>query len=58
VLQAQLNAWTKVIDKLSGENPFFKKVVESQRAWAKRTLAYERTNTPPRAMAAAHFSKG
>jgi TRAP-type mannitol/chloroaromatic compound transport system substrate-binding protein len=58
VLQAQLNSWTKVIDNLSAENPFFKKVVESQKAWAKRTLAYERTNTPPRAMAAAHFAKG
>lgn len=58
VLQAQLNAWTKVIDKLSAENAFFKKVVDSQKAWTKRTLAYERTNTPPRAMAAAHFSKG
>lgn len=58
VLQAQLDAWTKVIEKLSAENAFFKKVVESQRAWAKRTLAYERANTPPRAMAAAHFNKG
>ena len=58
VLQAQLNAWTVVIDRISAENAFFKKVVESQMAWAKRTLAYERSNTPPRAMAAAHFARG
>lgn len=58
VLQAQLDAWTKVIDKLSTENAFFKKVVESQKAWAKRTLAYESANTPNRAMAMAHFAKG
>jgi TRAP-type mannitol/chloroaromatic compound transport system substrate-binding protein len=58
VLQAQLDAWTKVIDKLSAENAFFKKVVESQKAWAKRTLAYESANTPNRAMAIAHFAKG
>lgn len=55
VLQAQLDAWTKVIDKLGAENPFFKKVVESQFAWAKRTLAYERANTPDRTMASKHF---
>lgn len=57
VLQAQLDAWTKVIDKLGAENPFFKKVVESQLAWAKRTLAYERVNTPDRLMASKHFLK-
>ncbi len=35
--------------------PFFKKVVESQMAWAKRTLSYERANTPDRTMASKHF---
>jgi TRAP-type mannitol/chloroaromatic compound transport system substrate-binding protein len=55
VLQAQLDAWTKVIAKLGGENPFFKKVVDSQMAWAKRTLAYEKANTPNRQMAMTHF---
>jgi TRAP-type mannitol/chloroaromatic compound transport system substrate-binding protein len=55
VLQAQLDAWNKVIEKLGAENPFFKKVVESQMAWAKRTLGYERANTPDRTMASKHF---
>ena len=57
VLQAQLDAWTKVIDRLGAENAFFKKVVDSQLAWAKRTLSYEVANTPDRAMAAKHFLK-
>ena len=57
VLKAQLEAWTKVIDKLGAENAFFKKVVDSQMAWAKRTLAYEKANTPNRALAAQHFLK-
>ena len=43
VLDAQLNAWTKVIDNLSAD-PFFKKVVESQKAWCKRTVNFERLN--------------
>jgi TRAP-type mannitol/chloroaromatic compound transport system substrate-binding protein len=55
VLQAQLDAWNKVIEKLGAENAFFKKVVDSQMAWAKRTLAYERANTPDRNMASKHF---
>jgi TRAP-type mannitol/chloroaromatic compound transport system substrate-binding protein len=55
VLQAQLDAWNKVIEKLGAENPFFKKVVESQMAWAKRTVGYERANTPNRLMASKHF---
>ena len=43
VLDAQLAAWTKVIDNLSVD-PFFKKVVESQKAWCKRTVNFERLN--------------
>jgi TRAP-type mannitol/chloroaromatic compound transport system substrate-binding protein len=51
VLQAQLDAWGKVIDRLSAENAFFKKVVDSQIAWAKRMRTYEIANTPDRLMA-------
>jgi TRAP-type mannitol/chloroaromatic compound transport system substrate-binding protein len=39
VLEDQLNAWDKVIAAQSQE-PFFKKVIESQKAWVKRTGAY------------------
>jgi len=36
ILRAQLASWDKVIAKRSGENPFFKQVLESQRAFAER----------------------
>jgi len=37
VLDAQLQAWDKVIATLSAD-PFFAKVVESQKAWTKRVV--------------------
>jgi TRAP-type mannitol/chloroaromatic compound transport system substrate-binding protein len=43
VLNAQLQAWDKVIANQSQE-PFFKKVIESQKAWVKRTSAYLQIN--------------
>jgi len=39
VLDDQLAAWDKVIAAQSQE-PFFKKVIDSQKAWVKRTSAY------------------
>jgi TRAP-type mannitol/chloroaromatic compound transport system substrate-binding protein len=36
ILRAQLASWDKVIAKRSGENPYFKQVLESQRAFAER----------------------
>src|SRR6266705_774937 len=39
ILQAQLAAWDRVIEANS-KDPFFKKVTESQKAWAKRTVPY------------------
>ena len=40
VLEAQLQAWDKVIANLSAD-PFFAKVVESQKAWTKRVVNLE-----------------
>ncbi len=40
VFQEQLKAWDVVNAKLQSEDPFFKKVVESQLAWAKRVAYY------------------
>ena len=40
IMEAQLKAWDVITKKLSDEDPFFKKVVESQRAWAKRVAKY------------------
>jgi TRAP-type mannitol/chloroaromatic compound transport system substrate-binding protein len=36
ILRAQLASWDKIIDKKSGENPLFKKVLDSQKAFAQR----------------------
>ncbi|MGQ3353040.1 MAG: TRAP transporter substrate-binding protein [Phreatobacter sp.] len=58
ILKAQLEAWDKVVARLSAENPFFKKVIDSQRAWAQRTVGYERVNTPSREMSYTHFFGG
>jgi TRAP-type mannitol/chloroaromatic compound transport system substrate-binding protein len=56
VLDAQLAAWDKVIASLSAD-PFFKKVVDSQKAWCKRTLSFERVNEIDGAAAYDHFFK-
>lgn len=56
ILRAQLAAWNKVIDTISAENPFFKRVIDSQKEWVRRTHGgYERPNTPSRDMAYRHF---
>ncbi|WP_207459729.1 TRAP transporter substrate-binding protein [Azospirillum sp. SYSU D00513] len=54
VLQAQLDAWTKVVDKLSAD-PFFKKVVDSQKAWTKEVVGFEMEWEVPREQAFKHF---
>jgi len=56
VLKAQLEAWNKVIEEFS-KDAFFKKVIDSQKAWVQRTYAYERLNEPSRDMAYDHFFK-
>jgi TRAP-type mannitol/chloroaromatic compound transport system substrate-binding protein len=40
IMVEQLKAWDVLTDKLSKEDPFFAKVVESQRAFAKRSAYY------------------
>jgi TRAP-type mannitol/chloroaromatic compound transport system substrate-binding protein len=54
VLEAQLKSWDKVIAAQSQE-PFFKKVIDSQKAWVKRTAAYvQANNLNSQALAAAY----
>jgi TRAP-type mannitol/chloroaromatic compound transport system substrate-binding protein len=43
VLEAQLAAWDKVLENQAKE-PFFAKVIESQKAWVKRSQAYLNVN--------------
>ena len=57
VFQAQLEAWDVLSKKLSDEDPFFKKVVDSQRAWAKRVVPYWVLNDAPFSMGYEHVFK-
>ena len=41
VLRAQLASWDKIMEKKSAENPLFKKVLDSQRAFAQRAGAWQ-----------------
>ena len=41
VLRAQLDAWDKIMEKKSAENPLFKKVLDSQRAFAQRAKQWQ-----------------
>jgi TRAP-type mannitol/chloroaromatic compound transport system substrate-binding protein len=41
ILQAQLVAWKKIIDKKAAEQPMFKRVLESQQAFAERAVKWQ-----------------
>ena len=40
IFEAQMKAWDVISKKLSDEDPFFKRVVDSQKAWSKRVAKY------------------
>ena len=46
ILAEQLKGWDKIISEFSGKDAFFKKVVDSQKAYAKRTMKYLLMNQP------------
>ena len=46
ILAEQLKGWDKVVGEFSGKDAFFKKVVDSQKAYAKRTMKYLLMNQP------------
>jgi TRAP-type mannitol/chloroaromatic compound transport system substrate-binding protein len=54
ILKAQLDAWDKVLPSLM-EDPFFAKVVESQKAWAKRVVYYDLFNSADYRLAYEHY---
>jgi TRAP-type mannitol/chloroaromatic compound transport system substrate-binding protein len=56
VLKAQLAAWDKVIEAQSAD-PFFAKVVESQKAWAKRVVGAQFELEVDQKLAYDHFFK-
>ncbi len=57
VFEDQLKAWDVVSKKLQDEDPFFKKVVDSQMAWAKRVAYYEFLNEADFRMGYEHVFK-
>jgi TRAP-type mannitol/chloroaromatic compound transport system, periplasmic component len=46
ILTEQLKGWDKIDAEFSGKDAFFKKVVYSQKAYAKRTMKYLLMNQP------------
>ena len=55
VLEAQLKAWDVVIERESNADPFFKKVIDSQKAYCETTVGYHLEHTTPKEPAFKHF---
>lgn len=55
ILQAQLDAWDQVIAQKTKENPFFGKVLESQKAYMQRVVGYQVKFEAPAELAYQHF---
>jgi TRAP-type mannitol/chloroaromatic compound transport system substrate-binding protein len=55
ILREQLVAYDKVVEKKSAENPLFKKVIESQRAFAERAGSWHGDYTVDMKMAWNHY---
>jgi TRAP-type mannitol/chloroaromatic compound transport system substrate-binding protein len=55
VMKDQLKAWDVVVDRISKDDPFFAKVIASQKEWAKRHGAYALNNAPDYRAAYEHY---
>ncbi len=55
IFEAQLKAWDVIVKKLTAEDPFFKKVWDSQMAWAKRVGYYGYFNGADNQLAYEHL---
>jgi TRAP-type mannitol/chloroaromatic compound transport system substrate-binding protein len=55
VLEAQMKAWDKVIEDKSKDNPFFVKVLESQKQWAARVVPWRNEIMVDEELAYNHF---
>lgn len=54
VMAEQLKAWDIVVDRISGQDPFFAKVIESQKSYAKDVMNYLNLNQPDYKLAYKH----
>jgi TRAP-type mannitol/chloroaromatic compound transport system substrate-binding protein len=55
ILQDQLKIWSEILEKKSAENPLFKEIVASQKAFAQRAVKWEQDTIINRRMAVNHF---
>jgi len=54
VMEAQLASWDTVLDTMT-QDPFFKKIVESQREWSERVAFYDLMNSADYKLAYNHY---
>jgi TRAP-type mannitol/chloroaromatic compound transport system substrate-binding protein len=57
VMDAQLAAWDKLIEQL-GQDPFMKKIMDSQKAFVEKVVFYELMNSPDYVLAYNHYYPG
>ena len=55
VLKKQLEIYDQVADKKSSDNPLFKEIAESQKAFAQRTVKWDLDTNVSRRMAYEHY---
>ena len=55
VMLAQLEAWDKVANRIAEDDPFFAKVMESQKKYAKEVMGYLNLNQPDYKLAYNHY---
>jgi len=55
ILQSQLVLYDQIVTKKSGDNPFFKEIVESQKAFAARVVKWDMDTFVSRRMAINHY---
>jgi TRAP-type mannitol/chloroaromatic compound transport system substrate-binding protein len=55
VLQMQLKLWSEILEKKSADNPFFKEIIASQKAFAERAVKWDQDTYVSRRMAVSHF---
>lgn len=55
ILKKILESWDEISKEEAAKNPFFKKVLDSQRTWAGQVVPTRRTTTPPYNNSANHY---
>lgn len=58
MIMEMLKAWDRVAERRAKENPFFARVLASQRAWAARVVPFRLVYHPPFDAIADHYWKG